>query len=121
MLVAGVVSVLAAPAAATAPGARVADANLTPATIILPAGHYRPTIPPTGPRDNNPLIDFDLRRGALKLLRPVTIVGNGTRQTVAAGSWDYHEGFWFDGRGGTRPPGRRSRPDAPVGEDDSSR
>ncbi len=63
----------------------VADASLRPTTIILPAGHYRLTIPPTGPRDN-PLLDFDLRRGALKLLRPVTIVGSGARQTVVDGT-----------------------------------
>jgi hypothetical protein len=120
MLLAGVVSVLAPPAAAAAPGdpvltvnttadlpgvapgrgvcrdtagtcslraaVMVADANLRPTTIILPAGHYRLTIPPTGPRDNNPLIDFDLRRGALKLLRPVTILGGGTRATVVDGT-----------------------------------
>jgi hypothetical protein len=118
MLVAGVVSVVAAPARAAVadpvltvnttadlPGVAagrgvcrdtagtcslraavmVADASLRPTTIILPAGHYRLTIPPTGPRDN-PLIDFDLRRGALKLLRPITIVGGGTRQTVVDGT-----------------------------------
>jgi hypothetical protein len=63
-----------------------ADTSLRPTTINLPAGHYRLTIAPTGPRDNNPLIDFDLRRGALKLLRPITIVGGGTRQTVVDGT-----------------------------------
>src|SRR2546430_758048 len=114
MLVAGVVSVLAAPARAASVGdpvltvnttadrpgvaagpgvcratagtcslraaVMVADASLRPTTIILPAGHYTLTIPPRFPGDN-PLIDFDLSRGALKLLRPVTIVGSGARQT----------------------------------------
>jgi hypothetical protein len=63
----------------------VADASLRHTTIILPAGHYRLTIPPRFPADD-PLTDFDLSRGALKLLRPVTITGRGARQTVVDGT-----------------------------------
>lgn len=119
MLVAGVVSVLAAPARAASGGdpvltvnttadlpgvaagrgvcrdaagtcslraaVMVADASLRHTTIILPAGHYRLTIPPRFPADD-PLTDFDLSRGALKLLRPVTIAGAGARQTVVDGT-----------------------------------
>jgi hypothetical protein len=64
---------------------KAADASLGHTTINLPAGHYRLTIPPRPPHDN-PLIDFDLNRGALKLLRPITIVGGGTRQTTVDGT-----------------------------------
>ena len=64
---------------------RVADTSLRHTTIILPAGHYRLTIPPRSPADD-PLTDFDLSRGALKLLRPVTIAGSGARQTVVDGT-----------------------------------
>ena len=49
------------------------------------AGHYKLTIPPRFPGDD-PLTDFDLSRGALKLLRPVTITGRGARQTVVNGT-----------------------------------
>jgi hypothetical protein len=63
----------------------VADASLRHTTIIVPAGHYRLTIPPRSPADD-PLTDFDLGRGALKLLRPVTIAGAGARQTVVDGT-----------------------------------
>ena len=62
-----------------------ADASLRPTTIIVPAGRYRLTIPP-GSRADDPLTDFDLGRGALKLLRPVTIAGAGARQTVVDGT-----------------------------------
>ena len=51
----------------------------------MPAGHYRLTIPPRS-RADDPLTDFDLARGALKLLRPVTIAGSGARQTVVDGT-----------------------------------
>jgi len=64
---------------------RVADTSLRHTTIILPAGHYRLTIPPRS-RADDPLTDFDLGRGALKLLRPVTITGRGARQTVVDGT-----------------------------------
>jgi hypothetical protein len=63
----------------------VADTSLRHTTIIVPAGHYRLTIPPRSPADD-PLTDFDLGRGALKLLRPVTIAGAGARQTVVDGT-----------------------------------
>ena len=63
----------------------VADASLRHTTIILPAGHYRLTIPPRFPADDF-LTDFDLSRGALKLLRPVTITGSGARTTVVDGT-----------------------------------
>ncbi len=119
MLVAGVVSVLAAPASAAPvtglvltvnttadlPGVAAgrgvcrdaagtcslraavmaADASLRHTTIIVPAGRYRLTIPPRF-RADDPLTDFDLSRGALKLLRPVTIAGAGARQTVVDGT-----------------------------------
>jgi hypothetical protein len=62
-----------------------ADTSLRHTTIIVPAGHYQLTIPPRSPADD-PLTDFDLGRGALKLLRPVTIVGAGARQTVVDGT-----------------------------------
>ena len=52
---------------------------------MLPAGRYKLTIPPRS-RADNPLIDFDVSRGALKLLRPVTIIGDGARQTVVDGT-----------------------------------
>ena len=64
---------------------RVADTSLRHTTIILPAGHYRLTIPPRS-RADDPLTDVDLSRGALKLLRPVTIAGSGARQTVVDGT-----------------------------------
>ena len=63
----------------------VADASLRHTTIIVPAGHYKLTIPPRS-RADDPLTDFDLSRGALKLLRPVTIAGSGARQTVVDGT-----------------------------------
>ena len=119
MLVAGFVSVLAAPARAASgrglvltvtttadlPGVAAgrgvcrdtagtcslraavmaADASLRHTTIIVPAGHYRLTIPPRL-RGDDPLTDFDLGRGALKLLRPVTITGGGARRTVVDGT-----------------------------------
>ena len=62
-----------------------ADASLRHTTIIVPAGHYKLTIPPRFPGDD-PLTDFDLSRGALKLLQPVTITGRGARQTVVDGT-----------------------------------
>src|SRR5690242_19006507 len=64
---------------------RAADASLRHTTIIVPAGRYRLTIPPRS-RADDPLTDFDLSRGALKLLRPVTITGRGARQTVVDGT-----------------------------------
>ena len=63
----------------------VADASLRHTTIILPACHYKLTIPPRF-RADDPLTDFDLGRGALKLLRPVTIAGSGARRTVVDGT-----------------------------------
>ncbi len=63
----------------------VADASLRHTTIILPAGHYKLTIPPRF-RGDDPLTDFDLSRGALKLLRPVTIAGSGARRTAVDGT-----------------------------------
>ena len=63
----------------------VADTSLRHTTIILPAGHYKLTIPPRS-RADDPLTDFDLARGALKLLRPVTITGSGARRTVVDGT-----------------------------------
>ena len=63
----------------------VADTSLRHTTIILPAGHYKLTIPPRSPADD-PLTDFNLSRGALKLLRPLTIVGSDTRRTVVDGT-----------------------------------
>ena len=62
-----------------------ADTSLRHTTIIVPPGHYKLTIPPRSPADD-PLTDFDLSRGALKLLRPVTITGAGARQTVVDGT-----------------------------------
>ena len=59
-------------------------ASGTPRSSCRP-GHYRLTIPPRFPADD-PLTDFDLGRGALKLLRPVTITGRGARQTVIDGT-----------------------------------
>jgi hypothetical protein len=62
-----------------------ANASLRHPTIIVPAGHYKLTIPPRSPADD-PLTDLNPRRGALKLLRPVTIAGRGTRRTVVDGT-----------------------------------
>ena len=61
-----------------------ADVGRGRAAISVPAGHYTLTIPP-GSTADNPLIDFDSSHGALKLLRPVKITGDGTRQTVIDG------------------------------------
>jgi hypothetical protein len=66
--------------------AAVMEANVSRGrtTIMVPAGHYELTIPPRSPADS-PLTDFNAERGALKLLRPVTITGDNTRQTVIDG------------------------------------